>query len=116
MAFDYGSIGLGIKNPFRLEGVVIATRGALQTLLSIYLLVSVSSLIDQSFKLGWITAVIGFILLSNGLYALGRESSRSCASTWDVPFPPRWPRTCPVPKSRTPKSMSTTATSSWKKC
>src|SRR5690606_41977922 len=30
MAFDYGSIGLGIKNPFRLEGVVIATRGALQ--------------------------------------------------------------------------------------
>ncbi|MEZ5508040.1 MAG: hypothetical protein R3F47_08850 [Gammaproteobacteria bacterium] len=72
MAFDYGSIGLGIKNPFRLEGVVIATRGALQTLLSIYLLVSVSSLIDQSFKLGWITAVIGFILLSNGLYALGR--------------------------------------------
>ncbi len=72
MAFDYGSTGLGIRNPFKLEGVVIATRGALQTLLSVYLLVTVSGVIDQSFKLGWITALIGFVLLSNGLYALGR--------------------------------------------
>lgn len=72
MAFDYGSIDLGIRNPFKLEGVVIATRGALQTLLSLYLLISVSSLINSSFQLGWITAVVGFVLLSNGLYALGR--------------------------------------------
>lgn len=72
MAFDYGSTDLGIRNPFKLEGVVIASRGALQTLLSLYLLVSVSGLINESFKLGWITAVVGFVLLSNGLYALGR--------------------------------------------
>lgn len=72
MAFDYGSTGLGIRNPFKLEGVVIATRGALQTLLSIYLLVSVSSTIEASFTKGWITALVGFVLLSNGLYALGR--------------------------------------------
>lgn len=72
MAFDYGSTGLGIRNPFKLEGVVVATRGGLQTLLSLYLLVSVSGLINSSFTLGWITALVGFILLSNGLYALGR--------------------------------------------
>src|SRR5690606_9239480 len=70
MAFDYGSTGLKIRNPFRLEGTVIAVRGGIQTLLSIYLLVSVSRLIDESYALGWITAIIGFLLLSNGLYAL----------------------------------------------
>lgn len=72
MAFDYGSTGLGIRNPFRLEGIVVATRGALQTLLSVYLLMTVSGLIDSSFVRAWITAVVGFVLLSNGLYALGR--------------------------------------------
>lgn len=70
MAFDYGSTGLKIRNPFRPEGMVIAIRGSIQTLLSIYLLVSVSRIIDTSYALGWITAIIGFILLSNGLYAL----------------------------------------------
>lgn len=70
MAFDYGSSGLNIRNPFRIEGSVIAVRGMIQTLLSVYLLISVSRLIDESYALGWITALIGFVLLSNGLYAL----------------------------------------------
>ena len=72
MAFDYGSTDLGIRNPFRLEGMVIALRGGLQTLLSLYLLVSVSTTIEVSYTKGWITALVGFLLLSNGLYALGR--------------------------------------------
>lgn len=69
MAFDYGSTGLKIHNPFRIEGTVIAVRGAIQTLLSIYLLISVSRTIGESHVLGWITAVVGFVLLSSGLYA-----------------------------------------------
>ncbi len=72
MAFDYGSDRLGITNPFRLEGIVIATRGALQTLIAVFLLMTVSGIIQQSMKLGWLTALAGFIILSNGLYALGK--------------------------------------------
>lgn len=70
MAYDYGSSGLNIRNPFRVEGSIIATRGIVQTLLSVYLLISVSRLINESYALGWITALIGFVLLSNGLYTL----------------------------------------------
>tara|TARA_Y100001963_G_scaffold152833_2_gene238404 strand:- start:93 stop:1973 length:1881 start_codon:yes stop_codon:yes gene_type:complete len=71
MAFDYGSESLGIRNPFKAEGLLRALRGVVVTLLGIYPLLQVVSLVQQDKTLAWIYAAIGFILLASGLKALG---------------------------------------------
>ena len=43
MAFDYGSIDLGLKNPFKLEGKVKAVRGLIEAVVGVSLLVTASS-------------------------------------------------------------------------
>lgn len=47
MAYDFGSQTLGIRNPFKAEGAVIAVRGALVTLLGLYSLLRVAGLVDK---------------------------------------------------------------------
>ncbi|QBL10386.1 hypothetical protein E0Z06_13045 [Rheinheimera sp. D18] len=71
MAYDYGSESLGIRNPFKAEGLLRAARGLVVTLLGIYPLLQVVSLVQQDKTLAWISAAIGFVLLAGGLRALG---------------------------------------------
>lgn len=71
MAYDYGSESLGIRNPFKVEGLFRAIRGLLVSLLGIYPLLQVISLVQQDKILAWIYAAIGFVLLAGGLRALG---------------------------------------------
>ena len=71
MAFDYGSIDLGLKNPFKKEGYTTAIRGAVQTLLGLYLLITAASLVKEDAGTGWILVVFGLLLLTGGLRAAG---------------------------------------------
>ncbi|TKB56661.1 hypothetical protein [Ferrimonas aestuarii] len=71
MAYEHGSLDLGIRNPFRFEGVIRALRGLLTTALGLIVLLSVTSAVQENQIIGWITALTGFILLSNGLWTLG---------------------------------------------
>lgn len=107
MAFDYGSIDLGIKNPFKMEGAVTAVRGVVVTLLGIYLLIEAAATVKDQAIAGWIIVVFGLALLasgiiaaSNGIFAmmryfvgrnhptsLARNYSRSEASTAQEELP-----------------------------
>ncbi len=71
MAFDYGSIDLGLKNPFKKEGVATAIRGIIQTLLGVYLLITAASLVKEDAGTGWILVIFGLFLLLGGLRATG---------------------------------------------
>jgi hypothetical protein len=71
MAFDYGSIDLGLKNPFKKQGTVTAIRGFIQTLLGLYLLVKAAGVVKEDVGQGWILVIFGIILLVGGLRALG---------------------------------------------
>ena len=71
MAFDYGSIDLGLKNPFKKEGAVTTIRGSIQTLLGLYLLVQAVGYVPTSKVAGWLFVVFGAFLLAGGLRALG---------------------------------------------
>ena len=72
MAFDYGSIDLGINNPFKVEGIIRALAGAVIIGLGIVALLSVQTLIaDDNRSLGISTAVVGFGLLTWGLACSG---------------------------------------------
>jgi len=69
MAFDYGSIDLGLRNPFKLEGTVTAIRGAIQTLLGIYLLFLAATSVKQDAVRGWTLMIFGAALLAVGIRA-----------------------------------------------
>lgn len=71
MAFDYGSESLGIRNPFKMEGLIRAARGLIVTSMGVYPLLQVAEIIQQDKALAWIYAIIGFVLLSGGLRSLG---------------------------------------------
>jgi hypothetical protein len=70
MAFDYGSIDLGLKNPFKKEGAATAIRGATQFLLGLYLLFEAAHQVKLDVVAGWILAIFGLFLLGLGLKAL----------------------------------------------
>ncbi|WP_108944493.1 hypothetical protein [Shewanella halifaxensis] len=67
MAFDYGSIDIGLKNPFKKEGVVTSLRGLVTTVLGIYLLIEAAAVVRDSTVVGWILVVFGLFLLGSGL-------------------------------------------------
>lgn len=71
MAFDYGSIDLGLKNPFKKEGVVTAIRGSVQLISGIYLLIQAASHVKQDAGMGWILVLFGVFLVGAGVHALG---------------------------------------------
>jgi MFS family permease len=70
MSYEHGSIDLGIKNPFKFEGVTILARGVVVTLLGVIGLFQVASLVKDDRVLGWIMAGIGFFLLATGIKAI----------------------------------------------
>ncbi len=73
MAFEYGSDTLGIKNPFKFEGLVLSIRGIIVTLLGIVALFAVKELVSSGAKFaGWMSLGMGVLLLSNGLIATAR--------------------------------------------
>ncbi|WP_035387250.1 hypothetical protein [Ferrimonas senticii] len=71
MAYEHGSLDLGIRNPFRFEGVIRAIRGLLTTALGAVALLSVTADVAENHLFGIVTAAVGFLLLANGLWALG---------------------------------------------
>lgn len=71
MAYDFGSQSLGIKNPFKQEGAIRLVGGLLVTLLGVYALLQVTSLISEYLISAWIYAIAGFALLVAGLRRCG---------------------------------------------
>ncbi len=72
MAFDYGSIDLGIRNPFKIVGIVDAVAGAVIALVGIGSLLSVKGIIASGAREeGTITAIVGLILTAWGLTKIG---------------------------------------------
>ncbi|MGB1197695.1 MAG: hypothetical protein ACPG46_01525 [Thalassotalea sp.] len=67
MAFDYGSIDLGLKNPFKKEGLVTAIRGGIVSIIGIYLLISAAQLVQNEPINGWILVAFGLLLLGGGI-------------------------------------------------
>lgn len=70
MAFDYGSIDLGLKNPFKIEGKITAIRGIIQVILGLYLLLTAASIVKESSAAGWILMIFGILILAAGISAL----------------------------------------------
>jgi len=72
MAYDFGSQTLGIRNPFRAEGALIASRGLVLAALGAYCLLQVAALVGSYREVeGWLHAGLGLFLLVWGLTALG---------------------------------------------
>ncbi|MCL1080090.1 hypothetical protein D5R81_18765 [Parashewanella spongiae] len=71
MSFDYGSINLGLKNPFKFQGWVTAAHGTIETCLGIFLLFSAAQTVKLDLGISWILVGFGILLLSRGLYFLG---------------------------------------------
>ncbi|MFT6703306.1 MAG: hypothetical protein ACJAUM_003188, partial [Pseudomonadales bacterium] len=66
MAYDFGSQTLGIKNPFKKEGLFKAVAGVAVALLGIYTLIQVAETLKTDKIVGWSYAIIGFYLLISG--------------------------------------------------
>ena len=67
MAFDYGSIDLGLKNPFKKEGLVTTIRGAIVSVFGLYLLISAAEYVQSQPINGWILVAFGILLLGGGI-------------------------------------------------
>lgn len=70
MAFDYGSLDLGIKNPFKKEGLWMSIRGALQVLAAVLLLFLGASKVKHDAISGWVFVIVGAVILVAGIRAL----------------------------------------------
>ncbi|TMO78856.1 hypothetical protein CWC16_14730 [Pseudoalteromonas sp. S3776] len=70
MAFDYGSIDLGLKNPFKLEGKVTAARGLVESITGISLLVIAASSVKEDTTAGWVLMLFGMFILALGIRSL----------------------------------------------
>jgi hypothetical protein len=70
MAFDYGSIDLGLKNPFKLEGKITAVRGLIESAAGISLLVIAAGSVKEDTTAGWILMIFGMLILALGIRSL----------------------------------------------
>lgn len=70
MAFDYGSIDLGLKNPFKLEGKITAIRGVIQFIVGITLLVTAAGSVKEDAVAGWIFMLFGLLILVGGIRSI----------------------------------------------
>jgi len=70
VAFDYGSIDLGLKNPFKLEGKVTAARGLIESIAGISLLVIAAGSVKEDTTAGWILMLFGMFILALGIRSL----------------------------------------------
>ena len=70
MSFEYGSIDLGIRNPFKVEGWLRSARGIIVTLLGVYCVFQVKGTVENGGQSqAWIIMIAGVVLLASGLTA-----------------------------------------------
>lgn len=72
MSYEFGSDGLGIKNPFRLEGFLKILRGVLTLTVGLIVLLSAPEMSKINQYTGWATIAISFLILSSGIFALSK--------------------------------------------
>ncbi len=70
MSFDYGSINLGLKNPFKTEGLITLIRGVFQSSIGLYLIITAATIVKDETVVGWILILFGLTVLGGGLRAL----------------------------------------------
>lgn len=70
MAYDYGSLDLGLKNPFKKEGVITALRGVVQVAVGILLLFQAVATVSHDTTIGWILIIFGITVLAMGFRVL----------------------------------------------
>ncbi|GLX78474.1 hypothetical protein tinsulaeT_18140 [Thalassotalea insulae] len=66
MAYDFGSQTLGIKNPFKVEGLFKVGAGLLVLLAGVIPLLQVADTLQQDKIAGWSYAILGFVLITSG--------------------------------------------------
>ena len=71
MAYDFGSKGLGIGNPFKQEGMIRTIGGVAIASIGIYSIFNVTDIIEQDMTKAWVYAVVGLILLIAGFKRAG---------------------------------------------
>ncbi|MDP2560462.1 hypothetical protein [Psychrobium sp. 1_MG-2023] len=71
MAYDFGSAGLGINNPFKKEGTIRAIGGAAIAALGLFSIFKTTSIIEQDIVQAWVYALVGLFLLVAGLRRAG---------------------------------------------
>jgi hypothetical protein len=71
MAYDFGSSGLGITNPFKKEGLARTVGGLLISCLGFYSLFQITHIIETNMIEAWIYAIFGLVLLISGLTRCG---------------------------------------------
>ena len=71
MAYDFGSSGLGITNPFKKEGLARTIGGLLISCLGFYSLFQITHIIEKNMIEAWIYAIFGLALLISGLTRCG---------------------------------------------
>jgi hypothetical protein len=73
VAYEYGSIDLGIKNPFKIEGLIRSIKGLIIFVLGVYCLLVVQNLVENGLKTeGWFTLSVGIFFVGSGLASLGK--------------------------------------------
>lgn len=71
MAYDFGANTLGIKNPFKTEGLVKSIAGVVICLMGIFPLLDVADALKVDMVQAWTHAALGLILLTWGFKHLG---------------------------------------------
>ena len=71
MAYDFGSAGLGINNPFKQEGTIRAIGGGIIAAIGLYSIIKTTTIIEQDLIQAWVYAIMGLALLVAGLRRLG---------------------------------------------
>ena len=75
MAYDFGSKGLNIANPFKVEGLIRTLAGLCIALIGLYSILQVTTYINaENIVKGWVYAAVGMILLGLGLKRMGSGS------------------------------------------
>ncbi|TCI02713.1 hypothetical protein EZV61_13015 [Corallincola luteus] len=72
MAYDFGSLKLGIKNPFKQEGIISTLAGIAIVGIGLGPLLSVAGVIQEDRTRAWLYAGLGLFLLVVGLRRAGR--------------------------------------------
>lgn len=71
MAYEHGSTGLGIQNPFKFEGGVRAARGIITAVVGLIALLQVQGLVESNKIMAWASVAFGVFCLIAGLRIAG---------------------------------------------
>ncbi len=71
MAYDFGSKGLGIGNPFKQEGLIRTLGGLAIAGIGLYSVFNVTDIIEQDMTKAWVYAAVGLVLLIAGFKRAG---------------------------------------------